>query len=384
MDLITDLPTTSLGYDSIWVCVDRLSKMVHLKAINKTITASELARVFRDKIFRLHGLPSNIVSDRDPRFTAAFWSQLHQLLGVKLHIPTRDHPQSDGQTENANGILENTLRHFVGPYQRDWDQYLAVVEFAMNNSYHSGIRNTPFMLNCGQHPMDPVLAGLRHKNPAVSKFLGNWEEQVSKAKTFYAIAQRYKQYADKHRRPSADYKPGDQVLFKTKFFQLTSGLSRKLAPRWVGPFTVKEVLHPHKLAVRLDLPSRAKLMHPVFHVSSLRPYHTSGNYQPPSLPDCIEGELEWEVDYIGKCKGSGKRLKYLVHWGGYPDSAADWQPAANLCNAPDKVRGNLVLMLSPSLILPRDQLFFGGLLSLIPLRDQLYQIAACFFYLSYL
>jgi hypothetical protein len=93
MDLITDLPTTSFGYDSILVCVDRLSKMVHLKAINKTITAPELARVFRDEIFRLHGLPSNIVSDRDPRFTAAFWSQLHQLLGVKLHMSTRDHPQ---------------------------------------------------------------------------------------------------------------------------------------------------------------------------------------------------------------------------------------------------------------------------------------------------
>jgi hypothetical protein len=79
--------------------------------------------------------------------------------------------------------------------ERDWDQHLAVVEFAINNSYHSGIRNPPLTLNYGQHPLDPVLARLRHKNPAVSKFLGNWEEQVSKAKTFYAIGQqRYKQY----------------------------------------------------------------------------------------------------------------------------------------------------------------------------------------------
>jgi hypothetical protein len=318
MDLITDLPATSLGYDSIWVCVDRLSKMVHLKAIHKTITAPELARVFRDELFRLHGV---------------------QFLGVHLYMSTRDHPQSDGQSENANGILEDTLRHFVGPYQRDWDQHLAVAEFAMNNAYHSGIRNTPFMLNYGQHPVDPVLATLQHKNPAVSKFIGNWEEQVSKAKTFYTVAQqRYKQYADKHRRPAPDYQPGDQVLFKTKFFQLSPGLSKKLSPRWVGPFTVKEVLLPHKLAVRLDLPSRAKLMHPVFHVSALRPYYRSGNYQPPPLPACIEGELEWEVDYIEKCKGSGKRLQYFVHWRGYPDSAAEWLPATNLGNAPDKVR----------------------------------------------
>jgi hypothetical protein len=81
----------------------------------------------------------------------------------------------------------------------------------MNNSYHSGIRNTPFMLTYGQQPMDPVLAGLRHKNPAVCKFRGNWEEQGEKAKALYATAQlRYKQYADKHRRPS----PGNQALLK--------------------------------------------------------------------------------------------------------------------------------------------------------------------------
>jgi hypothetical protein len=203
-------------------------------------------------------------------------------------MSTRDHPQSDGQTENANGIPEDALRHFVGPYQRDWDQHLAVAEFVMNDSYHSGIHNTPFMLNFGQHQMDPVLAGLRHKNPAVSKLLGNWEVQVSK--TFYAIEQqRFEQYADMHCRPSPDYKPGDQVLLKTKFFRLTPGWSKKLAPHWVGPFTVKEVLHPHKLAVRLDLPSRAEFMHPAFQVSALRAYHPSGSYQPPPLPDYIDG-----------------------------------------------------------------------------------------------
>jgi hypothetical protein len=153
---------------------------------------------------------------------------------VHLYVSTRDHPQSDGQTEHANGILEDTLHRFVGPYQRDWDQHLAVAEFAMNNADHSGICNAPFMLNYGQHPVDPVLATLQHTNPAVSKV--------------------------KHRRPAPDYLPGDQVLLKAKFFQLSPGLSKTLSSRWVGPFTIKEVLHPHKLAVRLDLPPRAKLL----------------------------------------------------------------------------------------------------------------------------
>jgi hypothetical protein len=97
MDLITDLPSTPLGHDSIWVCVDRLTKMVHHKAVTKTVTAPELARIFTDEVFRLHGLPEDIVSDRDPRFTASFWSQLHRLLQVRLNMSTRDHPQSDGQ-----------------------------------------------------------------------------------------------------------------------------------------------------------------------------------------------------------------------------------------------------------------------------------------------
>jgi hypothetical protein len=128
-------------------------------------------------------------------------------------MSTRDHPQSDGQTENANGIWEDTLRHFVGPYQRNWDQHLSVVEFAVNYSYHSGIKSTPFLLNFGQHPQDPVLTSMRHKNPVLGKLLGNWEEQVSKAKHVYAASQqRYKQYADKLRCPSPKYIPGDQVL----------------------------------------------------------------------------------------------------------------------------------------------------------------------------
>jgi hypothetical protein len=83
MDLIADLPKTSLGNDSLWVCVERLSKMVHLKAVTKIVTAAELARIFRDKVHCLHGLPTNIVSDRDPRFTASFWSQLHNFCGCK-------------------------------------------------------------------------------------------------------------------------------------------------------------------------------------------------------------------------------------------------------------------------------------------------------------
>jgi hypothetical protein len=103
------------------------------------------------------------------------------------------------------------------------------MEFAMNNSYHSGIRNTPFMLNYLQHQQDPVFASVLHKNPVLSKFLGNWDEQVSKAKQFCLVAQqRYKEYADNGGRLAPEYKPGDQVLQKNE------GL-----PTWYRIFFVK-------------------------------------------------------------------------------------------------------------------------------------------------
>ena len=134
MDLITDLPCTSNGNDSIWVVVDRLSKMVHLVALKKTCTAESLAAVYEREVFRLHGIQESIVSDCDVRFTSRFWRALQERFKTKLHMSTKFHPQTDGQTENANGVLEDTLRHFVGPFQSDWGDRLPVVEFAMNNA----------------------------------------------------------------------------------------------------------------------------------------------------------------------------------------------------------------------------------------------------------
>jgi hypothetical protein len=134
MDLITDLPVTKRGHDAVVVFVDRLSKMVHVAPCTKTATAERLAEIFEHEVFKHHGMPTDIVSDRDIRFQSEFWKTVHSRLGIKLSMSTAKHPQTDGQTERANGVLEDTLRHFVGPYQTDWDEYLAVAEFAMNNA----------------------------------------------------------------------------------------------------------------------------------------------------------------------------------------------------------------------------------------------------------
>ena len=144
------------------------------------------------------------------------------------------HPQTDGQTERVNGVLEDTLRHFVGPHQQNWDELLAPAEFALNNSWHHSIRNTPFMLNYGQTPDDPVVSKLRSLNPAISQFVGRWSEQLSRAKLcLEAAQQRMKHYADRKRDPTPEFQVGDRVLLNVRNFRLQSGLCRKLAPRTV-------------------------------------------------------------------------------------------------------------------------------------------------------
>ncbi|KAL1925480.1 uncharacterized protein VTP21DRAFT_363 [Calcarisporiella thermophila] len=104
---------TPRGYDAILVFVDRLTKMTHLVPTSKTATAATIARLYFDHVFKLHGLAETIISDRDPRFTANFWKELHRLLGTKLNFSTAFHPQSDGQTERTNQTIEKILRTYV-------------------------------------------------------------------------------------------------------------------------------------------------------------------------------------------------------------------------------------------------------------------------------
>ncbi|POM73331.1 Pol protein [Phytophthora palmivora] len=143
LDFVFGLPAGDQGNTGILVFVCRLSKMVHL------------APLFLDSVFRYHGLPESIASDRDPRFTDAFWDTLFQLLGTKLTISTADHPQTDGQTERVNRVLEDTLRSICAEAPRSWSDELPVVEFALNNAVHASTGFTPFYLNGLRHPQVP-------------------------------------------------------------------------------------------------------------------------------------------------------------------------------------------------------------------------------------
>jgi hypothetical protein len=133
MDFIFGLPEDDNKNNGILVLVDRFSKMVHLVAVPETTTAEGCARFFVDTVFRLHGLPRDLVSDRDPRFTAEFWRAVFRLLGTRVNMSTSNHPESDGQTERVNRVIEEILRGYVHSFSSR-GEFLPMAEFAINNS----------------------------------------------------------------------------------------------------------------------------------------------------------------------------------------------------------------------------------------------------------
>ncbi|KAG2959058.1 hypothetical protein PC119_g26825 [Phytophthora cactorum] len=133
--------------------------MVHLAVVPAEVTAVQTARLFVDMVFKHHGMPLDIVSDRDPRFTARFWQEVFTLLGTQLSMSTADHPQTDGQTERVNRVLGDLLKSYAHSFQQ-WCNCLPMAEFAINNSVHASTGHTPFYVNAMRHPRPPSMLGM--------------------------------------------------------------------------------------------------------------------------------------------------------------------------------------------------------------------------------
>jgi hypothetical protein len=344
MDLIGPLPKTRNGYDAIFVCVDKLSKMVHYIPTTTTATAPKLAQLFMREVVRIHGIPSTIISDRDTRFTSQFWGELWRRTGTKLAMSTAYHPQSDGQTERANRTLEEILRATINAKQNDWDEYLTTAEIAYNNSVNASTGETPFFLNSGQHPRLPMtdLAVGECKNEAAASMLQVMNNGLDQAKSNLLKAQQQqKTHADKHRR-DVRFSVGDMVLLSTANLNNTLHPS-KLAAKFIGPYPILRTIG--EVSYELQLPDSLHRVHPVFHVSKLRAY-TNGAVQfpdreqrptppPPELLD--NGQQAWEVEAIVNSRRQGRGVQYLVKWKGYPDYENTWEPAKGLKGARDSV-----------------------------------------------
>jgi len=156
MDFIVGLPPTQKGYNSIWVIVDRLTKSAHFIPVHSTYRPSEYAELYFSQIVKLHGVPRTIISDRGAQFTARFWEHLHSLLGTKLVRSSAYHPQTSGQTERVNQILEDMLRACVISSKGLWEKWLPLAEFSYNNSYQVSIQMAPFEALCGRKCRTPL------------------------------------------------------------------------------------------------------------------------------------------------------------------------------------------------------------------------------------
>ena len=141
----------------IWVVVDRLTKVAHFIPVKTTYTSAKLAKIYMTRIVCLHGVPRTIVSDRGTQFTSKFWHQLHRTLETRLEFSTTFHPQTDGQTERVNQILEDMLRACALDYGSSWDENLPYTEFSYNNSYQASLKMAPFEALYGRRCRTPLM-----------------------------------------------------------------------------------------------------------------------------------------------------------------------------------------------------------------------------------
>ncbi|XP_062103865.1 uncharacterized protein LOC133814982 [Humulus lupulus] len=239
VDLVTGLPLTPLNHDTVWVIVDRLTKSAHFILIRKDYKTSRLARLYVDNIVQLHGVPSSIVSDRNPQFTSRFWRALQKALGTELKLSTAHHPQPDGQSQRTIQTLEDMLRSCILDFGGSWGEHLSSVE-----------------------PDEHVTIG--------PQIIASTTKKIKDIQERLKVVQSHqKSYADLHRR-EVEFEVGDYVFFKVTPMHgvMRFGVKGKLAPRCIGPFKVIEWVR--EVAYRLSLPAWLGHVLNVFHVSMLR------------------------------------------------------------------------------------------------------------------
>ena len=327
LDFITGL-LPSHHHTTILTIIDRFSKAVHFVPLTKLPSASETAQLLITHVIRLHGIPRDIVSDRGPQFTARFWKAFCTLLGTTVSLMSGFHPQSNGQTERANQSLETVLRCLCAHNPASWSTQLPWAEYAINGHTSAASGLSPFECYLRyQPPLFPSQeeeVGVSSAAAFIRRCKQTW--RATRINLVRAAA-RMKEQADRRRRPAPTYRVGQHVWLSTKDIPIWGG-TRKLAPRYVGPFTIMHVISP--IAVRLRLPSTMRRIHPTFHVSRVKPVLThvlaSAPVAPP-LPRVIGGGETFTVSRLMECRRRGRGLQYLVDWEGYGPEHRPWTPA---------------------------------------------------------
>jgi hypothetical protein len=350
LDFVEGLPKSG-QFNCILVVVDKFSKLAHFVPLRHLFTAVVVAKAYMDNVYKLHGMPSSLISDRDQIFLSNFWRELFGLAGVALRMSSAYHPQTDGQTERANQCMETFLRCFVHAVPTRWSSWLSLAEFWYNTTEHSALVRSPFQVLYGHSPRHfGIDSASVLVNPNVSSWLQEREVMQSLVKQHLHRAQdRMKRQADKGR-SERQFKVGDMVFLKLQPYvqsSLAPRSNQKLAFKFFGPYKVVQRIG--SVAYKLDLPV-GSTVHPVFQVSQLR--QAKGDQEvSPSLP-IDSGPFHVPVRILHHRMTGGDRpaLQGLVQWSGMYEALATWEnlnvlrghfPMASTWGQVDSQEGNV-------------------------------------------
>ena len=313
VNFIMKLPV-SKGHDSILVVCDRFSKMSHFVATTEKTTAEGLARLFRDNVWKLHGLPESVILDRGLQFAAGMMKKLNKMLGIETKLSIAYHPEIDGQMERTNQELEQYLRMYVNHRQNNWAEWLATAEFTFNNKVHTATKTSPFQVNYGRELRMGFDIRKKGKNEKAEEFVKEMKKRHEETRAVLVKSQEeMKRQADRNRKEVEEYRVDDKVLISTKDFskELIKRATMKLMEKFIGPYVVRKIVSEN--AVELELLASLRI-HPVVNVRRIVKYREQvegqKKIQPPSIE--IAGKKEYEVEEILDRQERRGKMKYLV------------------------------------------------------------------------